>query len=71
MGGQTRTRVTGKCLGRVVTEDDHHSVLSRLPRHPGDVLDVIQLSDLKRKEIKPAGDQQTAFFVQYCGINLR
>lgn len=43
------TRFTGKCLGCVVTEDDGHGVLFRLPRHPGNVLDVMELGDLKRK----------------------
>ncbi len=44
------TWFTGKCLGRVVTEDDRHSVLFCLPRHPGNVLDVMELSDLKKGE---------------------
>lgn len=52
MGGDgwSLTRLTGERLGRVVAEDDGHGVLFRLPRHPGDVLDVLELGDLKRKE---------------------
>lgn len=49
-GGKSLTWFTGKCLGCVVTEDDRNSVLFCLPRHPGNVLDVMELSDLKRKE---------------------
>lgn len=50
IGGGALTWFTGKCLGCVITEDDRHSVLFCLPRHPGNVLDVMELSDLKRKE---------------------
>lgn len=43
------TWFAGECLGRVVTEDDRHSMLFCLPWHPGNVLDVMELSDLKRE----------------------
>lgn len=48
--GKAHTWFTGKRLGCVVAEDDRHSMLFCLPWHPGNVLDVMELSDLKRKE---------------------
>lgn len=44
------TWFTGKCLGCVVTEDDSHSMLFCLLWHPGNVLDIMELSDLSKKE---------------------
>ena len=43
------TWFTGERLGCVVTENNRHRVFFCLPRHPGNVLDVMELSDLKRK----------------------
>ena len=49
MEEKKHTWITGKRLGRVVKEDNRHSVFFSLPRHPGNVLDVMELSDLRRK----------------------
>lgn len=34
-----------------------------VPRHPGDILYVVELSDLKRKEREAAEDHLEAYFV--------
>lgn len=48
-GNKELTWFTGKRLGCVITEDNRHRMLFCLPRHSGNVLDVVELSDLRRK----------------------
>lgn len=48
------TWFAGKCLGRVVTEYNGHSVFLGLSRHPANVLDIMELRDLNGAELTAA-----------------